>query len=42
MNAIEIKGLTKKYKDTLAVDGLDLSAITHITIDETLYIGSVK
>ena len=24
MNAIEIKGLTKKYKDTLAVDGLDL------------------
>lgn len=25
MNAIEIKGLTKKYKDTLAVDGLDLT-----------------
>lgn len=25
MNAIEIKDLTKKYKDTLAVDGLDLS-----------------
>ena len=25
MNAIEIKGLTKKYKDTLAVDALDLS-----------------
>ena len=25
MNAIEIKGLTKKYKDTLAVDGLELS-----------------
>lgn len=25
MNAIELKGLTKKYKDTLAVDGLDLS-----------------
>jgi len=24
MNAIEIKGLTKSYKDTLAVDGLDL------------------
>jgi ABC-2 type transport system ATP-binding protein len=24
MNAIEIKGLTKKYKDTVAVDGLDL------------------
>ena len=25
MNAIKIKGLTKKYKDTLAVDGLDLA-----------------
>ena len=25
MNAIEIKGLSKKYKDTLAVDGLDLA-----------------
>ena len=25
MNAIEIKGLTKKYKDTLAVDGLELT-----------------
>ena len=25
MNAIEIKGLTKKYKDTLAVDTLELS-----------------
>lgn len=25
MNAIEIKGLTKKYKDTLAVDSLELS-----------------
>ena len=25
MNAIEIKGLTKKYKDTLAVDGLELA-----------------
>ena len=25
MNAIEIKGLTKQYKDTLAVDALDLS-----------------
>ncbi len=25
MNAIEIKGLTKKYKDTLAVDALDLT-----------------
>ena len=25
MNAIEIKGLTKKYKDTLAVDSLDLT-----------------
>ena len=25
MNAIDIKGLTKKYKDTLAVDGLELS-----------------
>ena len=26
MNAIEIKGLTKKYKDVLAVDALELSA----------------
>jgi len=25
MNAIEIKGLTKRYKDTLAVDGLELA-----------------
>ena len=25
MNAIEIKGLTKKYKDTLAVNGLELN-----------------
>ena len=35
-------GLLEPTSGTVIVDGLDLSGVSRITIDETLYIGRVK
>ena len=39
---MHLNGLLKPTSGTVIVDGLDLSGVSQITIDETLYIGRVK